>query len=271
MSEHDQSDALAADVLAAAALRSPDGPRAGAGGLVPYLRAFNATVRFTALPTGLCGRTRWSTEGALIEVARDDSANRKVFTLAHELGHLLVEDASVNVDFALRLPRDGDGIERLCNNIAGRILMPDAWVQEVAAEVTSGGQVLEIADDIGVSSRALIIRFEQTGFPAVMVRAVKTAGGRWTARGAAGRLSHTWAAQLNLDALDECDTGTTRFSAPAPRPEWAVKDCVVGEVRKGTKTAIIWFTEPRFAPSEGWTTEMVPDAYPIVWSSRSSA
>lgn len=59
------------------------------------------------------------------------SRDRRRFTIAHEIGHALLEMAG------LRLPHSGTAIERLCDKFAAEILMPkDVFVDKLGPSVT---------------------------------------------------------------------------------------------------------------------------------------
>lgn len=71
------------------------------------------------------GRTTWEEGRSRIELRDDRPAERAPFTLAHEIGHILIaRDQTV-----ARRTRDlhADDVETLCDWIAASILMPRRW------------------------------------------------------------------------------------------------------------------------------------------------
>ncbi len=86
-------------------------------------------VEYVRSPRGLHGRV--VIHRAVIEVAADDHPNRQRFTLAHELGHYVLEH---NPMFTEAEPRDfGDPTplnEREADYFAAVLLMPEEWVRQ---------------------------------------------------------------------------------------------------------------------------------------------
>lgn len=90
----------------------------------------------------------------VIVVKRNAWSERKRFTLAHELGHLVI-DALVNVD-----------IEKAANRFAGAFLMPvEALWREIGKQRTtiSLGELHHLKDLFGVSFQAITYRCRELG------------------------------------------------------------------------------------------------------------
>lgn len=64
-----------------------------------------------------------------IEVAHDVSPQRQRFTIAHELGHLLLADAEDAMISYRARPRSADHIERFCDAFAAALLLPAPWTR----------------------------------------------------------------------------------------------------------------------------------------------
>lgn len=107
----------------------------------------------------------------IISVNKNESASRKRFTIAHELGHILLHyDQELNVDLKpIRLNRDfnsgtGESWREIeANYFAATILMPSALVEEhydrLTARLDDDDVLLgEIASKFGVSVQAMSIR-----------------------------------------------------------------------------------------------------------------
>jgi Zn-dependent peptidase ImmA (M78 family) len=101
---------------------------------------------------------------------------RQRFTIAHELGHALLEDHRSHFDRDLRL-RDvesssGTDVDEInANGFAAEILMPADWVREHwrqrPADATDEEWVVSAARHFNVSQRALLIRLGTLGFTVV--------------------------------------------------------------------------------------------------------
>lgn len=87
---------------------------------------------------------------------RDDRA-AQIFTLAHELAHLCIEESGVSNLDAKTL--DGaNATEKFCNRVATELLLPQAsflrhWKKN--AELEPGGQIRGIAESFNVSAQAV--------------------------------------------------------------------------------------------------------------------
>lgn len=64
-----------------------------------------------------------------IEVAHDVSPQRQRFTIAHELGHLLLTDAEDAMISYRARPRSADHVERFCDAFAAALLLPAPWTR----------------------------------------------------------------------------------------------------------------------------------------------
>lgn len=134
----------------------------------------NAEIRFEPFAGAMSGMVYRNDEGAIIGVNSMHPATRKRFTIAHELGHLLLHGDELHIDerfpFAFRdevssLAVDPAEIE--ANQFAAELLMPEAWL---AAEIK--GQHLDIesedviealAKKFGVSVQSMTHRLSNLG------------------------------------------------------------------------------------------------------------
>ena len=119
-------------------------------------------------------------DDVVIGINRDQAAVRQRFTVAHELGHLLLHEHSrVYVDrgFRVRL-RSGlssegtDRDEMEANRFAAELLMPIEFLQadleEQEFDLAADDQFRVLAKRYGVSTQALAIRLNGLGYaPAV--------------------------------------------------------------------------------------------------------
>jgi len=113
----------------------------------------------TGLPVS--GFSEWSKSRWLIVIRADEPVQRRRFTLAHELKHIL------DNPFVQGLYPDPAGeasqkrAEAICDYFAGCLLMPRAWVKRA---FTTGHQDLrDLADSFGVSQAAMSVRLWQLG------------------------------------------------------------------------------------------------------------
>ena len=101
-------------------------------------------------------------EFSFILVNADQLRSRALFTLAHELGHVLDSDgATINIDTDLRARTDE---ERLANAFAAAFLMPEQAVREaIAQHGWCAGCLARMLLRFGVSYETLINRLHNLG------------------------------------------------------------------------------------------------------------
>jgi Zn-dependent peptidase ImmA (M78 family) len=89
-------------------------------GIFVFKDAFHAKNYF-----GFC---LYDDEFPIVYVNNSSTKTRQIFTLFHELGHLLFHTSGIDIVDAQRIPRlgrDEQKIEMICNGLAARILVPD--------------------------------------------------------------------------------------------------------------------------------------------------
>jgi Zn-dependent peptidase ImmA (M78 family) len=160
----------ARDLLVLAKIKVPPVP------LEQLVELVGAELRYEPFPGELCGMVHRQSNGkALIGVNALHSSNRQRFTLAHELGHLLLhKDEALHVDenspIGFRNPRssqavDSDEIE--ANQFAAELLMPAALLTaEIAKISTKTGiedAVAKLAEVFAVSEQAMTFRLSGLG------------------------------------------------------------------------------------------------------------
>ena len=79
---------------------------------------------------------------------------RSNFTLAHELGHLLVEGTP---------PQDGKAAENMANAFAADLLMPVEPIRSIDWAQAKAATVARVSWELGVSTRALEVRLRHLG------------------------------------------------------------------------------------------------------------
>lgn len=83
------------------------------------------------------------------------TGERQRFTIVHELGHLLLEKASTDLN-----------IEKICNKFAGAFLMPERFLQEALGKTRSNisiGELVSLKKFLGVSVQAIVYRCKELG------------------------------------------------------------------------------------------------------------
>lgn len=113
-------------------------------------------------------------KSVVIRYRRDNSANRNRFTIAHELGHILIARA-LGRGLERRVDREGtrdNAEERAANRIASELLMPEESVaQALSARHTIWSVVHGLRRRFRVSETAMVLRvLEIRGVLAVLVR-----------------------------------------------------------------------------------------------------
>lgn len=128
---------------------------------------------YERLDTDLSGFYVRSGEDRVIGVNGHHPSVRQRFTIAHELGHALLEGtAHHDRIFRFRDPRSSEGIdpeEVAANAFAAELLMPEPWIRDRWKALASDGELTDeeaasqMAKEFGVSSQALTIRLSTLG------------------------------------------------------------------------------------------------------------
>ena len=87
---------------------------------------------------GYSGFCLYDDEFPIIYVNNSTAKTRQIFTLFHELAHLLFRTSGVDAtseEFVDRLSRENRQIEVICNSMAARIMVPRDWFDEALADL----------------------------------------------------------------------------------------------------------------------------------------
>jgi Zn-dependent peptidase ImmA (M78 family)/transcriptional regulator with XRE-family HTH domain len=121
-------------------------------------------VRHFSLPgTSIRGFALPHTMAPVIAVNTGDSQRARIFSYAHELAHLTVNDGSVC------LIEENQGTERWCNKVAASLLMPESQFREVVRQklgprkASDIEDVRRIANFYRLSLRSIAVRLEDLG------------------------------------------------------------------------------------------------------------
>jgi Zn-dependent peptidase ImmA (M78 family) len=93
-----------------------------------------------------------------------EAPSRRIFTLFHELAHLLYENSSVYVEDLLKRDlRQNHRLERQCNQLAADLLIPDSYITSIQpSAMISIVRIKELAEnhskELGVSKYAFLTK-----------------------------------------------------------------------------------------------------------------
>jgi len=158
-----------------------------------------ASVRYGRGGNGDSGFLRREISGYTIWINRETAARRQLFTLAHEIGHLLHRRAGTYL-------REEE--ERWCNSFAAEVLMPAEYVPDNPRDGLVLPLAIDLAEESGASLVASLIRTNEVhGAQNAIITLVRFGTG-WIISDVAGlpeyvsnQLSAPPAATPTLDAL----------------------------------------------------------------------
>jgi Zn-dependent peptidase ImmA (M78 family) len=130
------------------------------------------------------GRTTWSAGRPKIELRTDRAAPRSRFTLAHEIGHILIarDESVARRTHAL----ERDDVEKLCDWIAASILMPRSWIVSYSRRDRYTLSLLRlIAHKAEVSLAAAAVRLAEVSDRTCVLLRWQRAPSRWVVIGQA--------------------------------------------------------------------------------------
>lgn len=145
------------------------------------------------------GRTVWEPDGRIrIELNAERPATRQRFTLAHEIGHVLIANPRGHRLVRHRSPGlTQDTEETLCDWIAASLLMPHTWIRTYAHRRPSLNLVRLIAARADVSLSAATTRLQATACQDISLLRLRRGNGRWVIAGQAG-VPRSWVGQIRL-------------------------------------------------------------------------
>lgn len=162
------------------------------------------------------GRTTWIDGVPSIALRRDRPPDRKRFTLAHEIAHILIESKHTVAHRTFRLTHDD--IETLCDQVAAAILMPRSWIERYANRDRFNLSLIRlVAHRAQVSHAAAAVRItEVSGRTCILLR-LQRAPKRWVVVGHA-------AVPLDIHGQIELAPETSELfdDLPARRDSWQV-------------------------------------------------
>jgi Zn-dependent peptidase ImmA (M78 family) len=132
-------------------------------------RMLGASIRYEPFEGEISGVLYKDQKNAIIGVSSLHHPNRQRFTLAHEIGHLVLHELDVHVDKGFRMVlRDSksatatDPLEIEANRFAAELLMPSDMVRGDARrflrDFEEDSELQALAKRYGVSTQALAFR-----------------------------------------------------------------------------------------------------------------
>jgi IrrE N-terminal-like domain len=190
-----------------------------------------ATVEYVDFPVvidGLCLDLKAIGKRPTVMVSRRTPLVRQRFTLAHELGHVLIpwHIGSIidQIDVIATSEDAYFAIEAEANRFASELLMPTSWVNQQFVSVENPlDALLDVTRIAAVSLQAASIKFINCLPPNYVI--ARSDGGRvkWSSR-SVGTLAATVGYDTNLNATNpypfHCDMWTTRTSSTSSYHIW---------------------------------------------------
>ena len=192
------------------------------------------------------GVTWWEQgEPRILLRANAVSPQRARFTLAHELGHVITERfLHCHGDSPAGRSMERNQIERLCDEVAGALLLPQDLVLRVVGDAQPTlGQLRHLALRGNVSLSCAAVRLRRLGWPVKLLRLDLTHGVRAIATVGLRRdelqgLEFTPPAQARLQELPmqvEAEVGLDF----ACRPDGACRHSLTGTARRSQLTCVV--------------------------------
>lgn len=128
-------------------------------GVYVFKDAFHAPNYF-----GFC---LYDDEFPVVYLNNSSAKSRQIFTLFHELGHLLFHTSGIDIlddTFLNHLGNNEQKIEMICNGLAARVLVPDFVLDELLKDAKVGRELAgQLADQFCVSREVIYRKFLDRG------------------------------------------------------------------------------------------------------------
>jgi len=108
-----------------------------------------------------CGFCLYDDEFPIIYINNTTAENRQIFSIFHELAHLIFHTSGIDVvdeSYVNRLPNNAQKIEIICNRFAGKFLVPDIAFKNESANLRINGDTASLLADKFNVSRDVIYR-----------------------------------------------------------------------------------------------------------------
>ena len=111
----------------------------------------------------ICGFCLYDEEFPIIYVNNSIAKSRQIFTLFHELAHLIFHSSGIDSlvdDYINNLPKNNQKIEIICNRFTGKFLVPDDSFNELSAKLPANRVVAnQLANKFHVSREVIYRKF----------------------------------------------------------------------------------------------------------------
>ena len=133
-------------------------------------KLIGAKVTYSNFQNEISGLLLRREESVVIGVANEQSPTRQRFTIAHEIGHLLLhkgEELHIDADFRVNLrsaesSKANDVTEIEANAFAAELLMPIGFLKKdvtrLQIDMENSEQIDQLAEKYGVSAQAMTFR-----------------------------------------------------------------------------------------------------------------
>lgn len=191
------------------------------------------------------GRLETDGRTTRILVQASSSEQRRRFTVAHELAHLLLTRPG-QAAVERRLTSDNE-VERFCDQFAAALLLPRDWViDQCKGRPETLASVRHVAEGTGTSLAASLVRLQQTlGWTSMLLQWRAHAGiwrFRWGAGlspGLHGRVRATAEARELFDAIEQRTNGDVRVELPLQVRGQAVRWPAIVSCRHSSALALV--------------------------------
>ena len=150
----------------------------------------------------------YDSEFPIIYVNNSSSKTRQIFTLFHELAHLIFHTSGIdtlNDDFIAHLPEDEKKIEIICNRFAAEFLLPeDVFDEAFAGKSADENTAEELASQFHVSREVIYRKFLDRNL--IDETTYRRAASRWASQrsqgGSGGDFYNTKMSYLGTDYIN---------------------------------------------------------------------
>lgn len=225
-----------------------EGSGAGPQALVQLLNHFQPCVEVRDLPVGFDGRTLKDSSGRhCIEISDAISDEHRNFTLAHELSHLILQEKSDSFPVGVRTRFLKADLEKLCDRMAGQLLVPDLWVRQNANRFRSLEDLEKAASTLRVTTNALAFHLSISCRPMLLVHA-RYDDGSWVLTRGVGKLRGVSPADVPLIMLGGTPAGMRSLNQDQCREIWQMPSRVIGSITRGGHQATLFFAHDSRTP-----------------------
>jgi Zn-dependent peptidase ImmA (M78 family) len=153
--DYQKAEKRASDILEEYGIKKPIIP------IFDIARNKGLIIKFVKMPQNLVSVAGFlDNNNKIIYVNADDAPNRQTFTVAHELGHYILDHKANEYEVLLRLPSvKTTPVEKEANCFAAAILVPREMLKSAMKEYSLSNKEIDLlATMFGVSSKTMEFR-----------------------------------------------------------------------------------------------------------------